>query len=118
MIGGCDVTIASSETIEDLVYLAAQVILEVWPNGVIESADVENKIIHLPDLFGAKEAFVYKDLASQKSWAENGWTKENCKSMIHLLASVEDGLITCVVEDQKDPVLLCILEAIKNGIQT
>jgi hypothetical protein len=117
MIGGCDVTIASSAGIEDLVHHAAEVILGIWTDGVIEAADVENKLLQLPDLFGATEVFVYRNLDSQRSWTEHGWTKGNCMSMIHLLSSIDDGMITCVLEDQHDPELARILEAIRAKLQ-
>jgi hypothetical protein len=117
MIGGCDVTLASSLGIEEIVHHAAEVILNCWPQGVIEAADTENKLLQLPELFGLTEVFVYRNLTSQRSWTANGWTKGNCKSMIHLLAGAEDGIITCVVEDQNDPELQNILEAIRIRIQ-
>lgn len=117
MIGGCDVTLASSLGIEEIIHHAAEAILNNWPQGVIEAADTENKLIQLPELFGIQEAFIYRDLAAQRSWTTNGWTKSNCTSMIHLLAEAGDGMITCVVEDQNDPELQNILEAIRIRIQ-
>jgi hypothetical protein len=112
-IGGSDVTFTSSVGIEELVHHAVKVILSIWPKGVIEAADVEGKLLQLTDLFGATECFVYRDLASQRSWSESGWTEDNCLSMIHLLSRV-DGSTTCVVEDPNDPELASILEAIRD----
>jgi hypothetical protein len=114
-IGGSDVTLTSSVGIEELVHHAVEVILGIWPKGVIEAAGVEGKLLQLVDLFGETECFVYRDLASQRSWAEYGWTEDNCLSMIHLLSSVS-GAITCVVEDPNDPELASILEAIRVSV--
>jgi hypothetical protein len=101
MIGGCDITLHSSCLIEDLIHRAADAILSIWLKGVIEAADTENKLLQLQELFGGvyKEVFVYKDRESHASWTSNGWTRKNCKSMIHLLAYPDTGTLTCVLEN-------------------
>lgn len=118
MIGGCDITLHSSYLTEDLIYHAAVAILGIWKHGVIEDANSENKLLQPNDLFGGvyKEVFVFKNLSSQRSWTEHGWTDGNCKSMIHLLSEVLTGELTCVVEDPKDPELERIIEAITIAI--
>ena len=118
MIGGCDIVLTSAYLTEDLIHHAAKAILGIWPKGVIEAADTENKLLKLPDLFGGnyKEVFVYQDLDYHDSWTRHGWTRGNCMSMIHLLAYFDTGTLTCVLENPDNPELKTILEAIQTRI--
>lgn len=118
MIGGCDIVLTSSYLTEDLIHHAAEAILNIWTKGVIEAADTENKLLQLSDLFGGtyKEVFVYRDLDSHASWTRHGWTRNNCTSMIHLLAYFDTGTLTCVLENPDNPELKAILEAIQVRI--
>lgn len=118
MIGGCDIVLTSSYLTEDLIHHAAEAILNIWTKGVIEAADTENKLLQLSDLFGGtyKEVFVYRDPDSHASWTRHGWTRNNCTSMIHLLAYFDTGTLTCVLENPDNPELKAILEAIQVRI--
>ena len=115
MIGGCDIVLNSSYLTEDLIHHAAAAILGIWTEGVIEDAGVENKLLKLPELLGGnyKEVFVYQDIDAHASWTRHGWTRNNCTSMIHLLAYFDTGTLTCVLENPDNPELKSIIEAIQ-----
>jgi hypothetical protein len=115
MIGGCDITLISPYPNENLIHRAAEAILGIWAKGVIEAADMENKLLKLPELLGGtyKEVFIYRDLDSHASWTRHGWTRKNCRSMIYLLAYTQTGTLTCVLENPDDPDLKVIIEAIQ-----
>jgi hypothetical protein len=120
MIGGYDVVLTSNHQTNDLVFCAAKAILGIWSKGIIELSDFEDKIIQLSELRTGSynQVFIYRDIESKKSWTKDGWTKENCISMIYLLNTTNDGTITCVVEDPEHYELKEILEAIYVTINT
>ena len=101
-IGGIDTDFSSDYTFDESRIRVVQTILGTWPNGVVEEANTS-------------EIFVYREQAALDAWTADGWTEEYAKAMINVLITQDDTVVvTCVVEDPKDPELSQILEAVKK----
>jgi len=101
-IGGIDTDFLSDYASDESRTRVVQAILGTWPKGVVEEAS-------------ASEIFVYKEQAALDAWTADGWTEKHAKALVNVLIIREDPVVvTCVVEDQKDPELAQILEAVKK----
>ncbi len=104
-IGGVDETdFLSDYSSDESRTRVVQAILSIWSNGIVEEDS-------------SLEIFVYKEQAALDTWKTDGWTEEYSKAMINVLIIQEDTVIvTCVVEDHKDPELAQILEAVRKTL--
>lgn len=85
-ITGKDITVSVGTHVNrDLI---SQIILALWPEGVIEE---------LPDIHGLEEYFFFKTDKDRQSWDDHGLTEDNGDTMIHVLHDRAGPQVTFVV---------------------
>jgi hypothetical protein len=104
-IHGCDLTIPTRFDPEDTLAHAITAIRSVWGGAIVK--------IDTPS-----EVFVYRSQDAVDAWDSKGWNARYAKDMVYLLIDLEDPKELCVViEDNKDPELIKVVEAITEALK-
>lgn len=109
-IGGIDKIIPTKLGDLSLIY-AVDVIRKKWPQAVYENPDTAEYYdsFALIPFEGIKEIFVYRDAHARENWDAEGYSPENCNTMLYLLHYGEE---LTVVIDEEDEAINEILEEI------
>lgn len=104
-IRGCEKVISTQFSAEETITHMVNAIRKTWGNLIVET----NK---------PQELFVFKSSKALDSWDLKGWNREYAKDLIVILPSLAyPDKMTVIIEDEKDPELIKILEDITEAIK-
>jgi hypothetical protein len=104
-IHGCDLTIPTRFNPDDTLAHAVNAIRRIWGSVVIE--------IDSPPVI-----FVYRSKEAADAWDAHGWNEKYAKDMVHLLIDLDTPQeLGVVLEDDKDPVLMQIIESVTEALK-
>jgi len=104
-IHGCDLTIPTKFNSDDTLAHAVNAIRKIWGTVIIE-------------IDSPPEIFVYRSKEAADAWEAHGWNKKYSKDMVHLIVSLEHpGVMTMVIEDDKDETLLKVIESVTEALK-
>jgi hypothetical protein len=102
---GCDLDIPTRFNPEDTLTHAVNAIRKIWGDVIIE---IDSPIVY----------FVYRSKEAADSWDIHGWNEKYAKDLVHLLIDLEvPQELGVVLEDDQDPVLLKIIDAITEALR-